>query len=168
MTEEIRSKIFNYGNEKESSWPPRFGKGGAGRFHLDKTTGELKEGNPPPEFEKFGTAPIAIMDSMPKTYHEAAGREVESRQEWERLDKEHNTLTFGSMEEPKRHTEKGVTRERLEMKKDRRNSALTAMQAYRENPEEIRQKREKEGEKQMQVLKKAGLTEQLKEQGVKV
>ena len=165
---EIRSRVFNYGNEKESEWPPRFGTGGSGRFHIDQSTGDLEEGNPPPKIEKFGIAPIAIMDSMDRQFHEGVGREIESRKEWNMADKESGCVTFGSREEVKRNCEKGIQRERLEMKKDRRKSALTAMQAYKENPKEIRQKLRKEGEKQMRVLEKSGLKEQLKEHGVKL
>ncbi len=161
---EIKTKSFKYGNKCESSWPPRFGTGGAGRYHVDKNTRELKEGNPASDIKKYGTAPIAIFDSMNPEYHEAAGRVVDSRKEWERLDKETGSITFGSREDARPKVDQA--NEAKKKKAELRKASKTALDVYRANPKEVRQKLEKQGEAQAQALKKAGLTKELKKAGV--
>lgn len=78
MSDEIRSKIYETGDEKESSWPPRFGtnKGKGGVFHIDKETGELREGYPQRD---RGLAVIDhnyISDDMPPTRNPLNPREI--------------------------------------------------------------------------------------------
>lgn len=162
---EIKSKIHNYGNINESEWPPRFGTGGGGRYHVKN--GELKEGNPETTIKRYGTAPVAIFDSMPAQYHEKAGRVIESRKDWDRADKETGSITFGSREEVQRTTTKGILEEQKALKKDRRKASLASTQAYKENPAEVKQRLEKQGEEQIKTLKKSGLTKQLKEAGIR-
>lgn len=160
----IRSKVHQYGNEKESSWPSQFGTGEKGVFHLDN--GEVKEGYPPQRHEKFGTPPLVIFDSMPETYHNGACRPVESRKEWERLDKECGTITFGSKEsaKPALSEEKKEQMRREEARKD----FVEAMHMYRANPKEVKQKLAKRAEQQIERLKKSGLQKPLEQQGVKI
>jgi len=158
----IRSKIHNRGHEKESSWPSDFGTGDTTPMYIDPDTKEVKRGYPPPR-EVFGIAPTVMFDSMPKTYHEGVGREIESRSEWELADKQTGLLTFGSIEEPKRHTAKGVQEERKALARDRRKASETAWQAYKENPKEVSQKVAKRAEEQHQTAKKAGLNKLIKE-----
>lgn len=163
---EIKSKIHKYGHENESAWPPPFGNRKSGRCYYDKERRCIVEGSPPPKYEKHGQAPIAIMDSMEKTYHEAAGRHIESRKEWNAADKETGSLTFGSRDEVARHTAKGQRDKERELKSDRRQAGLSAWQAYRENPKEVKAKLNKRAEEQMAVAKKAGLKKHLKDAGV--
>lgn len=163
---EIKTKLFNYGNEKESSWPPRFGtndnKGAV--FYVDHETGKVKEGYPPPRVEKLAEAPQVIFDSMPPSYHEGACRMIESRKEWERADKEHNTVTFSTVDESKRHIKKGIDRERQEIKQDRKQASEKAIRHYKENPQSIREKLNKRAEEQEEVLRKSGLKTEVKKQ----
>jgi len=165
----IKSKIFNYGNEHEAEWPPQFpDKNHCGHFYWDKETNTFKEGWPPNPNNKFGTAPTAIFDSMPAQYHERAGRVIESRKEWDRLDKQYGCLTFGSINEPRTHIEKGNKEKQKEIKQDRHRASEEALKMVRANPKEINQKWNKESEKQLETAKKSGLTKLLKDQGVKI
>ena len=163
----IKSKIHNYGNEHESDWPPRFPTNvSCGSFYWDKETQTFKEGHPPNPNNQFGVAPMAIFDSMPATYHEGACRMVESRKEWERLDREVGTLTFGSIEEPRRHMQKAAEESKRSLKKDRRKASEEALKMVRANPKEIHEKWQKEAEKQAENAKKSGLDKVLKESGL--
>jgi len=145
----IKSKIHEYGDSKESEWPPRFGTNDGKGFR--KVYGEVFKPN------NFGQAPIAIMDSMPKTYHEAACREVESRKEWARLDKEHGCITFGSQAEAERPLKARIKDEKKEYKKGLRKASETALQMHRENPHEMKQKVQKQRELQERIAKQEGL-----------
>lgn len=149
----IKSKIHNYGHEKESSWPPRFPRedNKGGHWYIDPDKG-LTEGYPPPDPNR-GKAPLVIFDSMPAEYHQGAGRIVESRKEWDRLDKEHNTLTFGSRKEIKRSTKQGKKQKEKEFKEDRNIAVREGIQKVRANPKEIREKLQKEGEKQRETAR---------------
>lgn len=159
----IKSKIHTYGDEKESSWPPRLpSKNNSGSFYWERDKQEFVEGRPPNPNNQFGVAPIAIFDSMPATYHEGAKRLVESRQEWDRLDKETGCLTFSSLKEPKKYAEKGKNDYEKELKKDRRKATEEAIKMVRANPRHIHQKIQKQGEAQENEAKKSGLTNLIK------
>ena len=145
----IQSKIHNYGHEHESDWPPPFGTNNSKGFR--KVYGEVFK----PKI--YGQAPIAIMDSMPKTYHEGACREVESRKEWERLDKEFGCITFGSQEEAERPLKQKLKEEKIDYKKSLRKASETALQMHRENPHEMKQKVQKQRELQERIAKQEGL-----------
>jgi hypothetical protein len=145
----IKSKIHEGGHEMESEWPPRFGTNEGKGFR--KVYGEYYKPN------NFGTAPIAIMDSMPKTYHEGACREVESRKEWERLDKEHGCITFGSQAEAERPLKLKLKEEKKDYKKGLRKASETALQMHRDNPREMAQKVAKQRETQERIAKQEGL-----------
>lgn len=161
---EIKTRIFNYGNEKEAEWPPKFGtnNGRGGRFYRCKKTGVIKEGSPPSEIVRFGEAPQVIFDSMPPEYHPDEGRVVESRKEWEKLDEKYNRITFGTREEVKRTTKKGVKQEEKELKADRSQATRQSIQAWKENPKEMAQKLDKQSEAQYESAKKAGLITKIK------
>lgn len=163
MSSDIVSKIHKYGNKNESTWPPEFGDGKGYSCYIDPETKEIKEGYPPRKLES--DAPMVIFDSMPKTYHEGVGREIESRKEWELANKQSGQLTFSSKEEPSRHVKKGVEREKKEYELDRKNSVIKATQAYRENPKEVSEKVRKKGEEQVARLRKNGLDKELKKRG---
>ena len=166
MTDKIVTKVFQYGNEKESSWPSEYGTGEKGVFHIDRDTKQFVEGLPTNPNPIYGTAPIVIFDSMPPTYHESACRVIESRKEWEATDRACGTITFGNKNDatPKFDS----TREEKELKADRRRAAKAAIEAYRSNPREVKQKLARRGEEQMKALKQAGLESNLKQVGVKI
>ena len=163
---EIRSKVHQGGHKHESSWPSQFGTLDTTPCYVDPETKEVKEGYPPKRFEKHGQAPYAIMDSMPKTYHEGVGREIESRTEWEMADKQCNTITFSSADEVRRHTKRGVEKEKADLKADRRKASIEATREYRENPKQVKDRLRVKGEEQVKQLKKAGLTKELKKMGI--
>lgn len=144
---EIRSKIHKYGDPNESEWPSRFGTGEKGRF----TFGEVYK----PKI--YGEAPQAIFDSMPKTYHEGAGRYIESRKEWNLADKEHNTLTFGSMEESRRNIKKGANAEKKAYKQMNRKASESAFQMNKENPAKVKEIVKKQTETQEKIGKQENL-----------
>lgn len=151
----IKSKIHNYGNEHESEWPPQFGTGGSGPMYYCKERKCMVEGYPPNPNPKYGEAPQVIFDSMPPTYHEAAGRIIESRREWELTDKQHNTITFGNVKDAKPLVDKANEEKRI--KAERRAASLKALQEYKDNPREVSQRVAKKAEEQNRVLEKAGI-----------
>ncbi len=160
----IKSKIHTYGDEKESSWPPRFPtKKEGGIFHWDREKMQFVEGYPPNPNNHFGDAPIAITPGMPKTYHEGAQRFIDDRNEWNRADKETGSITFSSIKEPRKYVEKGQSEYMQALKKDRRKASEEAVKMVRANPKEIRQKLDKQAEKQEETAKKSGLTKLIKE-----
>ncbi len=163
----IKSKIFNSGHEHESDWPPRFPENPKGFVgYWDKETQTFKEGYPPNPNNQFGTSAMVVCDSMPPTYHEKACKLVESRQEWDRLDKETGALTFGSTKESRKYIKKKVKEEDAALRKDRRNASQEAIKMVRANPREINQKLNKQAEKQSETAKKSGLDSLLKEKGI--
>lgn len=153
----IKSKIHNYGDENESEWPPKYGDRGSGVFYYCKQKQCMVEGYPPNPNNRFGEAPMVIFDEMPTTYHEAAGIKVSSRAEWDRLDRETGSITFGSLNEPKKYLDKGRKEEEKQLKEDRRKASLNAYQAYKENPKEVEQRVAKQTEKQLKTLEKSGI-----------
>jgi hypothetical protein len=89
----IRTKTFNYGNEKESEWPPQFGEGARGLFWYNRETKEITT-EPPKRPETYGQAPIYISDTLRTPYyHPAAQKWTESRSELNALDDKTNTIT---------------------------------------------------------------------------
>ena len=162
---QIKTKIFNYGNEKESEWPTKYGTLERGVFHVDKETGETVAGYPPNPNPQHGTSAIVIFDSMPATYHEAACRTIESRKEWELADKQTGSITFGSKRDLSPKVDGAYERKRK--KAELRKASKTALDVYKANPKELRQKLEKRAQAQVETLKKSGLETQLKDMGVK-
>ena len=159
-------KIFSYGNENESSWPPRFPEKSNGFIgYWDKETNTFKEGFPPNPNPKYENAPQIIFDSIKAEYHKGACRVIESRKEWELADKEHNTITFGSIKDSKPKLDAFYAEKKR--KDELRRASRAALQAYKENPKEVRQKLEKQGEQQIETLKRSGLAKQLKNMGIK-
>lgn len=135
-------------------------------YYFDKTLNKMIEGYPPNPNPKFGTAPCVIFDSMPAQYHEAAGRVIESRSEWELADKQYNTITFGSIKDAKVKVD--LANKEKKKKAEYRKASLTALEKWRANPKEEKQKLQKRQEEQMATLKKAGLNKVLKETGIKI
>jgi hypothetical protein len=92
MSQKIQTRVFNYGNEKESSWPPMFGKGGSGLYHRGED-GKFHEGLPPPKFQKFGEAPFVIQDTIDAYRHPMTGEVIESRSKLLATDRACGTFT---------------------------------------------------------------------------
>lgn len=92
---EIRSRIMRRGDPCESTWPSQFGSGEKGVFHIDPSTGECVEGYPEPEVQKFGQAPVVILDEMPPARHQGTDEILTSRKEWELRDRITGTATHG-------------------------------------------------------------------------
>jgi hypothetical protein len=162
----IKSRIYQGGSEKEGVWPE--GPKKYGLKYWDAESQTFKDGPRPNPNKIYGKAPTVIFDSMPKTYHEAAGRYVESRAEWNQLDKETGSLTFGSIEEPRKIQQKAALEEKKALKADRRRAAEEALKKVRANPKETRERLSKEAEKQAEIAKKSGLTKLLKDEGIKL
>lgn len=163
----IQSKVFNYGDENESEWPPKYPEqNNSGRFYWDKEAQEFKEGNPPNPNNNFGEAPQVIFDSMPPRYHEGACRTIESRKEWESENKAHGMATFTSMDEPRKYIKKNDKEKEKALKKDRLNAAKIATEVCRSDPRAVRQKLNKQAEAQMDTLKKSGIN--LESSGIKI
>lgn len=158
----IVSRVHKYGDLKESSWPSQYGTLDKTPKYIDPITKELKDGYPPPR-EVYDTPPQVIFDSMAPQYHEGAGREVTSIREWDRLDKETGQLSFSTDEERRRHVSKGQLEERRALRRDRHNASRTALQAYKENPKEVKAKVAKRREEQRRVAKQSGLETLIKE-----
>lgn len=104
----IQTKTFNYGNEKESAWPPKYGTNEGRGYHgyFDSERGEFVEGDPPSRTANRGKAPMFISDTMPETRHPGTGEVVDSRSRWQAIDKKNGWVTTGSKEDTgttKRH-----------------------------------------------------------------
>lgn len=93
MTNKIQTKIFNYGNEKESVWPGQFGTGESGSFWWDEKTQTFKQGYPPPKNLKFGEAPYVIQDTIEPYRHPSTGEIIESRSRLRDTDEACGTIT---------------------------------------------------------------------------
>lgn len=64
MTEEkIKSRVFEYGNEKESEWPSKYGTREAGRFWWNHET-QTFDTQPPPKPQKLGESAAVIPDEI--------------------------------------------------------------------------------------------------------
>lgn len=160
----IKSKIHTYGNEHESEWPPRFPENPRGVVgYVEPSTKKFVEGHPPNPNNRFGTSAALHLDSMTPTYHEKGCCMVESKQEWDRLDRETGALTFGSVEEARRYAKRNVDDEKKALKADRIRAAKAAREKVRSDPRGVRQKLQKQAEKQAEIAKKSGFDTLLKE-----
>lgn len=90
MTEKIITRPFQFGDDKESDWPPMFGTGGSGVYHMKD--GRLVAGYPE-RVGKYGEAPYIICDTIEPYYHPKAERWVESRKDLNDTDKALGTIT---------------------------------------------------------------------------
>jgi hypothetical protein len=158
----IRSKVHIGGHEKESSWPSRFGTLDKTPMYTDPETGEVKEGYPPRR-EKLGQAPIVMFDEMPTTRHPGVARDISSRKEWKKADREAGTLTFSSKEESQRYEKQGRYEQEVALKRDRRNASVTALNEWKRDPRGVQQKVEKKTEAQYEQAKKDGFLKDIKE-----
>lgn len=93
MTEKIQTRPFQFGNEKEATWPPRFPtcKGGFSGY-WDKEKQVFVEGHPPVH-QTFDSAPAIITDTIQEYYHPKAGIWVDSKSRLNDIDKALGTIT---------------------------------------------------------------------------
>ena len=117
----IRSRLFEYGNEKESEWPPRYGENKGGSFYWDKETQEFKEGRPPDNIKRYGQACAVLTDTLNQPYyHEKAQKWVDSRSGLRHLDEATNCITT---DKPIRNNYEAKRREHVAKRsKERRES----------------------------------------------
>lgn len=137
MSEKIQTRIFNYGNEKESSWPAKFGTStilgenqGGGLFHIDEATGELADGYPPPKVKKRGRAPAIIMDSIEPHYHHGACMWTDSKTGIRDMDKASGMVT---LDHPLKGDKSHLKRLKDERRKDLHESMLRAVEDVKNN-----------------------------------
>lgn len=93
----IQSRIHQYGNEKESKWPPQYGTGEHGVFYWDSDTKEFKEGRPPLKIKRYGQAPFVITDTIEPYYHPGVCKTTSSRKELQEFDRATGTITTDKM-----------------------------------------------------------------------
>lgn len=93
MSEKIQTRLFNFGDENEGTWPPRYPSGEKGLFHVDRDTGQVLPGPPPPRNIRFGEAPYIIQDSMEPYRHPATGQVIDSKSALRQTDKACGTIT---------------------------------------------------------------------------
>lgn len=110
MTEKIVTRPFNYGDEKEGSWPPRFGTGGSGVYHIDEKTGQAVKGYPPPRNKVYAKAPYIITDTIDAHYHHGACQWTESKSKLKHMDEASGTITT----DKKLPTNTAATKRRIE------------------------------------------------------
>ena len=109
----IQTRSFNYGNEKESEWPPMFGTGEHGHFWRDKETGKMTR-EPPKREEKFGEAPYVITDTMDEYYHPKAQVYVDSKSKLREIDSVCGTITTDKMQPAETSWRREQKRKRIE------------------------------------------------------
>lgn len=113
----IKTRVFNYGDEKESSWPPLFGTGGSGLYHLGED-GKLKEGPPPDKTKRYGEAPFVIQDTIDGFKHAASGEWIESRSKLRDTDRACGTITTDKRQDATPYTRAREQRYKRELKAD--------------------------------------------------
>lgn len=123
MSEKIQTKVFNYGNEKESEWPPRFGTRETGRFYWDKEKQKFCEGTPP-RHPVYDRAPNIITDTIDEYYHPGACTFVDSKSRLRDMDKACGTITTDKKIPPNKQAK--IDRER-ELAKDRHDALHKAV-----------------------------------------
>lgn len=92
----IRTRSFQYGDENESSWPPKFPTTKRGfNGYWDSTKKKFVKGQPPRP-KTYGKAPAVIPDTLSdKFYHNGKCRETNSRSEINKWDQETGCITTG-------------------------------------------------------------------------
>jgi hypothetical protein len=104
--QKIQTRIFEYGDEKESDWPPKFGTRKAGVYYWDSESQSFKEGYPPRKTNNFGVAPYFIQDSITPYYHPGVCKTIDSRSALAEADKACGTITTDQMIPGDRSVEK--------------------------------------------------------------
>lgn len=102
MTDKIVTRTFQYGDEKESEWPPKFGTVSifgdehGGLFHIDEETGETREGPPPYKYNYFGRSANVHQDSMEPYFHPGINRYVDTRRGLQEADRASGMISSGT------------------------------------------------------------------------
>lgn len=91
----IQTRLFNYGNEKESAWPPQFpDEGNAGRhFFYDKEQKKVVEGYPLPE--GVNSSAFVQQDTMEPTQHMKDGKWYTSKREFRKTTRRYGCEEIG-------------------------------------------------------------------------
>ncbi len=124
MSNKIVTKIFNYGNEKEASWPSEFGDGERGVFHVKD--GKCKRGYPESKVVKYGEAPMYISDDTEPYYHPVAKQWTNSKSALRQMDKATGTITTDKVQQGDKSVDKELY---LKRKADIRESIQKAVAA---------------------------------------
>lgn len=96
----IQTRTFQYGNEKESEWPPKYGTGESGSFYWDPETRKFIKGHPPLKIKQYGQAPYIITDEMQPYYHPKAQMVVDSKSRLRQIDEALGTITTDRYQSP--------------------------------------------------------------------
>lgn len=167
MANKIKSRAIS-DKDPKYSWPFKSEEpsGERGVFYFRKVEGEFDEyGNqkyesttepPEPIMPIYGSAPLVMLDAIKPRYHNGACRTIESRKEWEMENKAHNMLTFSSLDDAK--PKRNEYEEKKKKREEYRKASKAAIETVRSNPREVSQKLEKQGEAQMETLKKSGIS----------
>lgn len=111
----IRSKIHNYGDENESSWPPKFGTGGSGRMQWCPVQQKVVPSSEVMvEVDERTLAKIAhgyIQDEMPPTKHPIDGKHYTSAAKFRAVTRAHGFEEVGTAYENGYQPEKELERE---------------------------------------------------------
>lgn len=112
---EIKSRVFQYGDDCESDWPPKYGTSqGRGSFgYWDSNLKKFVEGAPP-QRQKHGEGPYIIGDTIDKYYHPGACQWTDSRSKLKALDKDTGCITTDKKLPPDPSWQKQRQRERQE------------------------------------------------------
>lgn len=122
----IRSRVFIHGDEKESTWPPLFGTGGAGLYHLGED-GKLKEGPPPRKEKIYGKAPYVIQDTIEPFRHAASGEIIDSRAKLRDTDRACGTFTTDKPQDATANRKARERQQARERKEDMHQANLRAI-----------------------------------------
>ncbi len=87
MTEEIKTRIFNYGDENEGTWPSRNGTGVRGHFRMRIGSDSSKPANISHGF---------IQDEMEPTKHPLTGEYYTSKAKFREVTKAHGYEEVGT------------------------------------------------------------------------
>jgi hypothetical protein len=86
MSDEIKTRIFEYGDENEGTWPSQFGTGVRGHFRM-------KIGKPKNE---KGVPYHIIQDEMPPTKHPITGEMFTSKAQFREVTRAHGYDEVGT------------------------------------------------------------------------
>lgn len=123
MTEKIVTRPFQYGNEKESDWPPKFPTVKGFKGYWDREKKKFVEGSPPRR-EVFDQAPAIIQDTMDPYYHPKACVMVDSKSKLRDIDNACGTITTDKIQpaNPSAQNER-----KRQLKKDRHEALHKAV-----------------------------------------
>lgn len=99
MPEQIRTKVFTFGHDKEGSWPPLAPSGEKGYFRVDKD-GVITDEPPEPLGNCFGQAPYVIQDTIEAYRHPGSGQVLTSRKALAETDRACGTITTDKRQAP--------------------------------------------------------------------